>query len=175
MPFPSQESAFYEKKILVQASKFNLLNVLFSDDYFDDAIIMNHTKHKDELDKEKAGRSERLWLSISEACNDSTNDEEFGEFAFIEDEQIAQFASQFDLSKYLKLDWVKASHWFKEMVTDYDVVMILFTKSGSRLPTFYDYCRNKAATFYYRLYIKSRSLTPTSRLESFLVKESSVH
>jgi hypothetical protein len=57
-------------------------------------------------------------LSILEAYNDSTNDKEFGEFTFIEDEQIAQFASQFDLSKYLKLDLVKASHWFKEMVTD---------------------------------------------------------
>jgi hypothetical protein len=85
------------------------------------------------------------------------NDEEFGEFAFIEDEQIAQFASLFDLSKYLKLDWVKASRWwFKEMVTDYDAAMILFTKSGSHSPTLYDYCRNKAATFYCRLYIKSK-------------------
>jgi hypothetical protein len=117
---------------------------------------MNHTKHKDELDKGKAGRSDRLWLSISEAYNDSTNNKQFGEFAFIEDKQIAQFASQFDLSTYFKLDWVKASHWFKEMVTDYDAAMILFTKSGTHSPTFYGYCRNKAETFYYRLYIKSK-------------------
>jgi hypothetical protein len=55
------ESVFYEKKTLVQASKFHLLlDVLFSDDYFDDVIIMNHTKHKDELDKGKAVRSEHL-------------------------------------------------------------------------------------------------------------------
>jgi hypothetical protein len=65
-----------------------------------DVVVMNHTKHKDKLDKGKAGKSERLWSSISEAYNDSTtNDEEFGEFAGIEDKQIAQFARQFDLSK----------------------------------------------------------------------------
>jgi hypothetical protein len=50
---------FYEKKTLVQALQFHLLNILFSDEYFDDAIVMNHTKHKDELDKGKAGRSKR--------------------------------------------------------------------------------------------------------------------
>jgi hypothetical protein len=151
------ESAFYEKKSLVQASKFHVLHVFFSDDYFDDVIVMNHTKHKDELDEGKAGRSEHLWSSISELYNDSTNGKEFGEFTYIEDEQIAQFASQFSLSKYLKLDWVKASHsWLKTMVKDYHAAMILFTKSGTRSAAFYDYCKNKTATFYYRLYIMSR-------------------
>jgi hypothetical protein len=45
------ESMFYEKKTLHQASKVCLLNVLLSNDYLNDVIIMNHTKHKDELDK----------------------------------------------------------------------------------------------------------------------------
>jgi hypothetical protein len=77
------ESVFNEKKMLVQASTFWLLNVLFSDEYFEDGVAMNHaTKHKDKLDRGKAGRSEHLWLPISVAYNDSTNDEEFGEFAF---------------------------------------------------------------------------------------------
>jgi hypothetical protein len=46
---------------------------------------------------------------------------------------------------------------FKEIVTNYDVAMILFTKSGTPLPAlFFGYCKNKAATFYYRLYIMSK-------------------
>jgi hypothetical protein len=139
--------------MLVQASKFRLLNVLFSNDYFDDAILMNHIKHKDELDKGKAGRSECLWSSISEAYNNSTNDKEFGEFAFIEDEQIAEFASQFDLSKYLKLHWVESSHWVKEIVTEHNAAMYLVMKSGTHSHAFYGYCKTKAATFYYMLYI----------------------
>jgi hypothetical protein len=49
---------FQDKKTLLQASKFRLLNVLFSDDFFDDVIVMNHTKHKDELDKGKERRGE---------------------------------------------------------------------------------------------------------------------
>jgi hypothetical protein len=56
----------------------------------------------------------------------------------------------------LKLDWVKTFQWFKEMVTDYDAAMLLFTKSGTHLPTFYGYCTNKPATSYYRLYIMSK-------------------
>jgi hypothetical protein len=150
------QSVFQDKKTLLQASKFRLLNVLFLDDFFDEVIIMNRTKHKDELDKGKAGRSERLWSSILEAYNDSMNDVEFGEFAFIDDNQIAEFATQLDLSKYLKLDWVKASHWFKEMVTAYNAAMILYTKYGTHSPDFYGYCKNKASTYYYRLYIMSK-------------------
>jgi hypothetical protein len=42
------------------------------------------------------------------------------------------------------------------MVTDYDAAMILFTKYGTHLPDFYGYCKNKAATYYYRLYIMSK-------------------
>jgi hypothetical protein len=150
------EDAFNDKKTLLQASKFRLLNVLFSEDYISEVVIMNHTKHKDELDKRKSGRNERLWSSISEAYNDTENDDEFGEFAFIDDEQIGEFVSMFDLSKYMQLDWVKATHWFKEMVSDYDAAMILFTKSGNHSPDFYGYCKSKPATYYYRLDILSK-------------------
>jgi hypothetical protein len=45
------DSVFYEKKTLVQALEFRLLNVLFPNDNFNDVVVMNNTEHKDELDK----------------------------------------------------------------------------------------------------------------------------
>jgi hypothetical protein len=102
----------------LQASKFRLLNVVFSEDFFDRVVKMNDKKQKDELDTGKAGNNQRLWSSISDEYNDSLNDELYGVFAFVEDEQIAEFAETIDIRNYAKLDWIKAITWFKAIVTD---------------------------------------------------------
>jgi hypothetical protein len=58
---------------------------------------MNDKKQKDELDAGKAGNNQRLWSSISDEYNDSVNDELYGVFAFVKDEQIAEFAETIDI------------------------------------------------------------------------------
>jgi hypothetical protein len=90
-----------------QASKIRLLNVVFSDDFFEDVVKMNDKKQKDELDAGKAGNNQGLWSSISDEYNDSENDEVYEVFAFVEDEQIGEFARELDVTTYLKLDWMK--------------------------------------------------------------------
>jgi hypothetical protein len=51
--------------------------------------------------------NQRHWSSISDEYNDSLNDELYGVFAFVEDEQIAEFAETIDIRNYVKLDWKK--------------------------------------------------------------------
>jgi hypothetical protein len=49
-----------------QASKMCLLNVVFSDYFFNDVVKMNDKKQKDELDTGKVGNNQRLWSSMSD-------------------------------------------------------------------------------------------------------------
>jgi hypothetical protein len=141
------------KKEELQASKFRLLNVLFSADFYDDVVKMNDKKQKNELDAGKAGNNQRLWSSISDAYNDSANNEAYGLFAFVEDDQIGEFAKKFDITSYVQLDWLKATGWFKEIVSDYELALSWYTKSGEHEPNFFHFCRKKPQTYYYRLYV----------------------
>jgi hypothetical protein len=59
---------------------------------------MNGKKQIDELDAGKAGNNQHLWSSISDAYNDLENNEVHGVFAFMEDEQIGEFAKEFDVT-----------------------------------------------------------------------------
>jgi hypothetical protein len=95
--YASQAATVKDKKMELQASKFRLLNVVFSEDFFDRVVKMNDKKQKDELDAGKAGNNQGLWSSISDEYNDSLNDELYGDFAFVEDEQIAEFAETIDI------------------------------------------------------------------------------
>jgi hypothetical protein len=117
---------------------------------------MNGKKQKDELDAGKAGNNQCLSSSISDEYNDSLNDELYGVFAFVEDEQIAEFAETIDIRNYVKLDWMKATAWFKAIVTDYKLATTWFTKSGQHEPNFYNFCKKKLQTYYYQLYAESR-------------------
>jgi hypothetical protein len=70
---------------------------------------------------------------------------EDGVFAFVEDEQITEFAETIDIRNYMKLDWMKATAWFKATVTDYELAMTWFTKSGQHKPNFYNnFCRRRS-------------------------------
>jgi hypothetical protein len=140
----------------LQASKFRLLNVVFLEDFFDRVVKMNDKKQKDEPDAGKAGNNQRLWSSISDEYNDSVNDELHRVFAFVEDEQIAEFAETIDIRNYVKVDWMKATTWFKAIVTDYELATTWLTKSGQQEPNFYNFCKKKPQTYYYRLYAESR-------------------
>jgi hypothetical protein len=141
----------------LQASKLRLLNVVFSENFFDHAVKMNDKKQKDELDAEKAGNNQRLWSSISDEYNDPLKDELYGVFAFVKDEQITEFAETINIRNYVKHDWMKATTaWFKAIVTDYKLATTWFTKSGQHEPNFYNFCKKKPQTYYYRLYTESR-------------------
>ena len=154
--YAAQAVTVKNKKMELQASKFRLLNVVFSEDFFKRVLKMNDKKQKDGLDAGKAGNTQRLWSSISDEYNDSLNDEVYGVFAFVEDEQIAEFAETIDIRNYVKLDWMKATTWFKAIVTDYKLATTWFTKSGQHEPNFYNFCKKKPTTYYYRLYAESR-------------------
>ena len=91
---------------------------------------MNDKKHKDELDAGKVGNNQGL-CSISDEYNDWANGEVYGVFAFVEDEQIGEFAKDFHVTMYMNLDWNKATDWFKTIISDYKVALKQFTKSGN--------------------------------------------
>jgi hypothetical protein len=95
---------------------------------------MNDKKQKDELDAGKAGKNQHLWSSISDEYNDPKNDQVFGVFAFVADEQIGEFAKEFDVTMYIKLDWMKAATWFKATGNNYELALTWFTKSGEHQP-----------------------------------------
>jgi hypothetical protein len=138
--YAAQDAKLKATKQENQASKIRLLNVVFSDDFFEDVVKMNDKKQKDELDAGKSGNNQRLWSSISDKYNDSENDEVYGVFAFVEDEQIGEFARELDVTTYLKLDWMKAAAWFKAIISDYELALTWFTKSGEHQPDFYEFC-----------------------------------
>jgi hypothetical protein len=66
---------------------------------------------------------------ISDEYDNSENDEVYGFFAFVEDEQIGEFAKELDVTRYLKLDWKKATLWFKEIVTVFGSLKSSFGQS----------------------------------------------
>jgi hypothetical protein len=122
--YEAQAGTVKDKKMKLQASKICLLNVVFSEDFFDCVVKMNDKKQKDELDAGKAGNNQRLWSlwsSISDKYNDSLKDELHGVFVFVEDEQIAEFADSNDIRNYAKLNWRKAMACFKAIVTGYEL------------------------------------------------------
>jgi hypothetical protein len=137
--YAAQAVTVKDKKMELQASKFRLLNVGLSDNFFDDVVKMNDKKHKDQLDAGKAENNQRLWSSISDEYKDPANDELYGVFAFVEDEQIAEFAKMIDIMNYVKLGWMKTTAWFKAIVTDYELAITWFTKSGEHEPNFYKF------------------------------------
>jgi hypothetical protein len=51
---------------------------------------------------------------------------------------------------------MKATTWFKAIVTGYQLGTTWFTKSGQHEPSFYNFCKTKPQTYYYRLYAESR-------------------
>jgi hypothetical protein len=128
-----------------------LMKVLFSEDFYDDIVVMNDKKGKAELDEGKAGNNERLWSQISDAYNESMNDDDYNSFAFIEDDHAENFITSYYLSKFEKLSWVKASKWFKETIKDYDAVMVNYSTSGTHQPDLFGYVGGKAHVYYYRL------------------------
>jgi hypothetical protein len=73
--YEAQDVKVKATKEELQVSKFCVLNVLFSEDFFDDVVKMNDKNHKDELDAEKAWNRQDLWSSIYEEYNESANDE----------------------------------------------------------------------------------------------------
>jgi hypothetical protein len=114
-------------------------------------------KQKDELDAGKAGNNQRLWSSILDEYNDLENDKVYGVFAFVEVEQIDEFAKEFDVTMYIKLDWMKVAAWFKAIISeDYKLALTWFTKSGKHQPDFYKFCQKKAKTYYYPLCAESK-------------------
>jgi hypothetical protein len=92
--YPAQDEKLKATKQENQDSKIRLLNVVFSDDFFED----NDKKQKDKLDAGKAGYNQRLWSSILDEYNGSENEEVYGVFAFVEDEQIGEFAKELDVT-----------------------------------------------------------------------------
>jgi hypothetical protein len=60
----------------------------------------------------------RLWSRISDKCNDLANNELYQVFDLVQDEQIAEFAKIINITKYMKFDWIKATAWFKAIVTE---------------------------------------------------------
>jgi hypothetical protein len=115
--YGAQDMKVKAKKEELQGSKFYLLSLLFSEDFFDDIVKMNSKRHKDELHARKVENKQHLvWSSIYEAYNDLANDKVYGVFAFVKDEQIGEFTKQLDATSYLLLNWVKAMAWFKEII-----------------------------------------------------------
>jgi hypothetical protein len=55
--------------------------------------------------------------------NDLENDEVYGVFSFIKDEQIGE------LAQMMKLHMMKATTWLKAIVTGYRLALTCFTKS----------------------------------------------
>jgi hypothetical protein len=107
-----------------------LLNAVFSDDFFDDIVKVNDRKYMDELEYAgKVGMNQCRWSSKFNKYNDLANNEVFGVFAFVEDEQIGEFAKDVEASTtYMKLDWIKATTWFKTtwfkaILMNYEVVL----------------------------------------------------
>jgi hypothetical protein len=70
---------------------------------------MNDKEQKDKLDAGKAGSHQRLWSSISDEYNNSENDEVYGVFRFVEDEQLGELAKEFDVTTYNKLKLLPGS------------------------------------------------------------------
>jgi hypothetical protein len=46
---------------------------------------------------------------ISDEYNDLANDKVYRVFTFVEDEQIGEFTKDFNVTVYMKLDWIKAT------------------------------------------------------------------
>jgi hypothetical protein len=136
----------------VQGSKMRLLNVVFSDDFFESIITMNDRKLRPELDAGGAGSNKRRWAEVTDSYNDAMNNDEYGHYAFIEDDHIAEFVTTYDLCVFKQLDWQKAATWFKEIISDYTANMLQYSKSGNHEPDFMCYVDGKPQTYYYRLY-----------------------
>ena len=134
--YKTQSQKVKSSKDIVQASKMRLINVIFSDDFYDDIISMNDSMEKAKLDAGKAANNKRLWSGISDNYNDSLNDITYNVFAFIEDKHVQNFGLTYDLAEFEKINWVKAATWFKETIKDYDTAMVKFSASGTHQPDF---------------------------------------
>jgi hypothetical protein len=137
----------------LQGSRMRLLNVVFSEDFFESIVTMNDRKLRPELDAGGAGGNRSRWAELTESYNDSLNNDSYGSYAFIEDPHVEEFVSTYDLCTFRQLDSEKAGVWFKEIVKDYTKAMKNYTVSGTHQPDFYGFVDNKPQTYYYRLYI----------------------
>jgi hypothetical protein len=56
----------------------------------------------------RAGNNKSRWAELTEAYNDSVNNDMYGLYTFIEDEHIKEFVSMYNLCTFKQLDWEKA-------------------------------------------------------------------
>ena len=162
---------FQNRKETQESSYMRLLNVMFSDDFPPEVVTTNNANTKVELDKGNAGRSQRLWSSISEAYNYAENDGLYSQFSFVEDEEVAGIAIKHDLSRFHRLDWTKVTSWFKNIVKSYHEEKVRYTTSGEHDPTFFAYTRGKPQLYYYRLHLMAK---PNSHLAFGVVLDSAL-
>jgi hypothetical protein len=90
---------------------------------------------------------------LTEAYNDSVKDDAYGSYAFVKDEHVEGFVSQYDLCNYQQLLWEKACGWFKKIVKDYSKAIQDFTMAGTHQPDFMASVDRKPQTYYYRMYV----------------------
>ena len=67
----------------LQGSKMRLLNVVFSDDFFDSIVTTNDRKLRAELDAGGAGANKRRWAELTESYNESVNNDAYGSYALV--------------------------------------------------------------------------------------------
>jgi hypothetical protein len=90
---------------------------------------------------------------LTEAYDDSVNDDANGSYAFVEDEHIQGFVGKYDLCNYQQLSWEKACGWFKESVKDDTKALQKFTLLGTHQPDFMAFVERKPDIYYYRMYV----------------------
>ena len=89
----------------LQGSKMRLLNVVFSDDFFDYIVTMNDRKLRAELDAGGAGANKRRWAELTESYNDSVNNDAYSSYhACTENEHVEEFVSLYYVCIFQKLD-----------------------------------------------------------------------
>jgi hypothetical protein len=138
--------------------KVRMANLLFSSDFYEEAITMNDKKSRKELDKGGAGYSKSVLVDMSLSFSDTLNNDIYGEVLFQENPHIANAISEgLDPSRFNEHNWVSLLALLKEIWKDYDKSILNFTKSGRHEHDLYgDGFTKTVSTYYYHLHVQDK-------------------
>jgi hypothetical protein len=138
--------------------KVRITNLLFSSEFYEEAVTMNDRKSRKDLDKGGAGSSKSLLVEMSSSFSDSLNDDIYGEVLFPDNPHIAKAALEgLNPGVFNEHNWMSLLASMKEIWKDYDKAITRFTKSGRHEQDLYgDGFTNTISTYYYHLHVKEK-------------------
>ncbi len=136
---------------------FRLLNILFSDKFFNDFVADSNSNSRAEIEAQNINGdgSNKFWTAVAAAFKDPSHD--VGSIIEYNDAYITDFdfkAAGIDLKHIVEHKGTKLLAIFKDLKRHYTVAKNKFTTSGTHDSDFFNFCDGNIAILYLHLWLK---------------------